>query len=47
MEKFAGVGLANILIIWLICCMLTVITKTVVLKYDAIPDSVQAVVTSV
>lgn len=47
MEKFAGVGLANILIIWLVCCMFTVIAKTIALKYDAIPDSVQSVITAV
>lgn len=47
MDKFAGVGLTNIIIIWLMCCMFTVIAKTVVLKYPSIPDSVQSVVTSV
>ena len=47
MEKFAGVGLVNIIMIWLVCCLLTVITKTLVLKFPAIPDSVQTVVTAV
>lgn len=47
MDKFAGVGLANILMIWLVCCLLTVIAKTVVLKYPKVPDSVQSVVTAV
>lgn len=47
MDKFAGVGLFNIVLIWLVCCMLTIMLKTVVLKFDKIPDSVQSVVTTI
>ena len=45
MGKLGGVGLTNIIVIWLICSLLTLLAKTIVLKYD-LPDSVQAVVTA-
>ena len=44
-DKFAGVGLQNVLVIWLCCMLFSLIAKTIVLKYD-LPDSVQAVVTA-
>lgn len=47
MEKFAGVGLTNIVLIWLVCSLMTILAKTLVLKYEKIPDSVQNVVTSI
>lgn len=34
MEKFAGVGLVNIIVIWLICSLLTVIAKVIFTKYE-------------
>ena len=46
MNKLAGVGLTNILVIWLICCMFTVMAKTIVLKFN-MPDSLQTFVTAV
>ena len=45
MDKFAGVGIQNVLVIWLCCMLFSLIAKTIVLKYD-LPDSVQAVVTA-
>lgn len=44
-DKFAGVGLINIIIIWLCCMVLSIMAKTIVLKYN-VPESVQAVVTA-
>lgn len=46
LDKFAGVGLCNIIIIWLVISMLNLIAKTIVLKYEKIPDSVQEIVTA-
>ena len=46
MDKFAGVGLTNIIIIWICCMLLTLMAKTIVLKYPSIPESVQTVVTA-
>ena len=34
MEKFGGVGLVNIVIIWLVCMVLTLIARTLVVKYN-------------
>lgn len=42
MEKFAGVGLTNIIIIWLICSLLTIIAKVIFTKYQI--DGVSEVV---
>lgn len=33
MDKFAGVGLVNIFIIWLCCIAFSVIAKVIVTKY--------------
>lgn len=33
-KKFGGVGLINILVIWLVCCVLTVMAKTVFSIYE-------------
>lgn len=33
MDKFAGVGLKNIFLIWLVCIVFSVIAKIVVTKY--------------
>ena len=46
MGKLAGLGLTNIFLVWLICCLLTVMAKTIVLKYN-MPDSLQSFVTAV
>lgn len=43
MDKFAGVGLTNILVIWLLCTFFTLIAKTLVIKYNA-PDGVKDVI---
>ena len=34
MDKFAGVGLVNIFVIWLVCCCLTVLAKSVFTLYE-------------
>lgn len=46
MEKLGGVGLTNIIIIWLICSVFSLLAKTIVLKYN-VPDSIQTVVTAI
>ncbi len=33
MDKFAGVGLKNIFLIWLVCIVFSVVAKIVVTKY--------------
>ena len=43
MEKFAGVGLTNILVIWLVCTFFTLMAKTLVVKYN-VPEGVQDVI---
>ena len=34
LDKFAGIGLKNILIIWLICCIFTVMAKVIFIKHE-------------
>ena len=43
MNKFAGVGLTNIVIIWLVCLVLTLIARTLVVKYN-VPEGIRDVV---
>lgn len=45
MDKFAGVGLKNVLIIWLLCTVITVIVKVIVTKYP-IPGVSEVILTS-
>ena len=33
MDKFAGVGLKNIFIIWIICCFFTLMMRVIAVKY--------------
>lgn len=33
MDKFAGVGLKNIFLIWLVCMVLSLVAKVIVTKY--------------
>lgn len=33
MDKFAGVGFGNIVIIWMMCTVLSIIAKTLAAKY--------------
>ena len=33
MDKFAGVGLKNIFIIWLVCIIFTLMAKVILVKY--------------
>lgn len=34
MEKFGGIGLKNIMVVWLLVCCLTVMAKTVFTLYE-------------
>lgn len=40
MDKFAGVGLTNILVIWLLCTFFTLVAKTLVVKYP-VPEGMK------
>lgn len=44
MDKFAGVGLGNIFLIWLVCIVFSVVAKTIAVKYpiDGLSDIIQA-----
>lgn len=44
-KKFAGVGLTNIIVIWLMCLLLDKVAKILVVQYKA-PESVQALILS-
>ena len=33
MDKFAGVGLKNIILIWLVCMILSMMAKVILIKY--------------
>lgn len=33
MDKFAGVGMVNLLLIWIMCIMFTLVAKVVLVKY--------------
>lgn len=44
MDKFAGVGLGNIFLIWLVCIVFSVIAKVIAVKYpiEGLSDIIKA-----
>lgn len=45
MEKFAGVGLGNIFVIWLVCMLFTLIAKIIAGKYP-VPGVAEVIMTA-
>ena len=34
LDKFGGVGLKNIMLIWIVCCIFTLMAKVIFIKHD-------------